>query len=99
MQTALILIIALAVAGLLIWPPLAKSTLWRAAVTPLASIIGSGFLVLGPVLHHAFGAYAALAMAVLCALAWGFSRAIAHNILRLAEGSRRPIEIWLDRAA
>jgi hypothetical protein len=69
MQTALILIIALAVAGLLIWPPLAKSTLWRAAVTQLASIIGSGFLVLGPVLHHAFGAYAALAMAVLCALA------------------------------
>ncbi len=32
MQTALILIIALAVAGLLIWPPLAKSTLWRAMV-------------------------------------------------------------------
>ena len=45
MLNALILIAGLATAGLLLWPPLARSRLWRATVTPLASIIGSGFLV------------------------------------------------------
>lgn len=28
---------------------------WRAMTTPLASIIGSGFLVLGPILDKAYG--------------------------------------------
>ena len=48
--------------------------------TPLASIIGSGFLVLGPILNSAYGAWAPLAMALLCAMAWGFGAAIRFSM-------------------
>ena len=42
----------LAAAGaVLLWPRLADAPLWRATITPLASILGSGFLVLGPILN------------------------------------------------
>lgn len=54
--------------------------MWRAMVTPLASIIGSGFLVLGPILDHAYGAYALLVMAFLCLAAFGFGSAIRFNL-------------------
>ena len=54
-------------------------------VTPLASIIGSGFLVLGPVLAHGFGAWAPAMMGVLCLAAWGFGAAIRANIARLGD--------------
>ncbi|MEZ5791700.1 MAG: hypothetical protein R3D34_13275 [Nitratireductor sp.] len=81
------IVAALLITGLvLLQPRIASSKNWRATVTPLASIIGSGFLVLGPVLQHAYGAYAALAMAALCALAWAFGSAIRFNI-KEAEGS------------
>lgn len=49
-------------------------------VTPLASIIGSGFLVLGPILDHAYGAYAVLVMLFLCLAAYGFGSAIRYNL-------------------
>ena len=54
-------------------------------VTPLASIIGSGFLVLGPILAHGFGAWAPAMMGVLCLAAWGFGAAIRANIARLGD--------------
>lgn len=57
---------------------------WRATVTPLASIIGSGFLVAAPVLGHVAGGYAIFAMAALCAAGWLFGSAIKTNI-RVAE--------------
>ncbi|TQS72672.1 hypothetical protein ERN12_02390 [Rhodobacteraceae bacterium] len=53
---------------------------WRAMVTPLASIIGSGFLVIGPILQVRFGWTAPFVMVALCLLAWGFGRAIRFNI-------------------
>lgn len=80
MQTAFILIAVVSVAALMAWPRLANDSLWRATLTPLASIIGSGFLVLGPILDDRFGAYGLLAMAVLCALAGLFGSAVRHNI-------------------
>lgn len=49
-------------------------------VTPLASIIGSGFLVLGPILEIRFGALAPLAMAALCLAGWLFGAAVRTNI-------------------
>lgn len=61
---------------------LARSS-WRAAVTPLASIIGSGFLVVGPLLTELVGPWAGLAMLGLCVLAWLFGSAIRFNILAL----------------
>ena len=53
---------------------------WRATVTPLASIIGSGFLVIVPLLGNAVGGYAPLAMAGVVLLAYGVGSAIRFNI-------------------
>jgi hypothetical protein len=64
---------------------------WRAMTTPLASIIGSGFLVLGPILDKAYGKFAPAAMAGLCIGAYLFGYAIRHNTAALADaGTARP---------
>ncbi|MCK7597864.1 hypothetical protein M0G74_11335 [Microbulbifer sp. CAU 1566] len=52
----------------------------RATCTPLASIFGSGFLVMVPILAGAVGAYAVLAMALVCALAFCVGSVIRFNI-------------------
>jgi hypothetical protein len=81
MQTIGILIVTALVGAMLAWPRLAKAKLWRASVTPLASIIGSGFLVLGPILAQAYGLWAPLAMAALCAMAYAIGATIRFNIV------------------
>lgn len=82
--TNVILIVAsLACAGVMFAPRLLRAPLWRATVTPLASIIGSGFLVVGPILAHTVGNLAWLAMLFLCAAAFLFASAIQHNIVRI----------------
>ncbi len=80
MLSAYIVMVVLAFGALLIWPPIASSKLWRATITPLASIIGSGFLVLGPILDVSYGGYAPLVMLGLCAIAYLFGSAIRFNI-------------------
>lgn len=75
-----ILILALLVLAAMFVPALRDRPRWRAMVTPLASIIGSGFLVLGPILEVRFGAAAPLAMALLCLAGWLFGAAVRHNI-------------------
>ncbi len=70
----------IAVAFVSLRPRVLQSAYWRATVTPLASIIGSGFLIAGPIISHAVGNWAWLAMAGLCAVAWGFGMAIRFNI-------------------
>lgn len=96
MLSLLILAICAVTAGVLLYPPLARAPLWRAAITPLASIIGSGFLVLGPILNASFGGWAPLVMAGLCAVAYLFGGAIRYNIayLNCAQGaeSHEPLE-------
>ncbi|MFC6196990.1 hypothetical protein [Ponticaulis profundi] len=67
-------------------PAIANARSWRATITPLASIIGSGFLIIGPVLDHAFGAHAPFAMAGLCLIAYLFGAAIRQNILDREDG-------------
>lgn len=64
----------------LLSPRLSKSRVWRATVTPLASIIGSGFLVLAPILVSAYGRNAPLVMAGLCLAAYLFGAAIRFNM-------------------
>ncbi|MCJ2184174.1 hypothetical protein MTR62_15955 [Novosphingobium sp. 1949] len=99
--------IALAAAGLgtallLFWPRLARARLWRATITPLASIIGSGFLILGPILTDRFGTWGIAAMAALCLAGYLFGAAIRYNIVRLdddAHGGVREtrLSIGLER--
>jgi hypothetical protein len=78
----------IAVAALLFWPRLARASLWRATVTPLASIIGSGFLILGPILTDTFGTWGIAAMGLLCLAGYLFGSAIRYNIARLDEPDR-----------
>jgi hypothetical protein len=80
MLNALILSVVVLFGAVLIWPRVANSTVWRATITPLASIIGSGFLVLGPILNVSYGGYAPLVMIGLCVVAYLFGSAIRFNI-------------------
>lgn len=74
---------ALAVTALLSIGPLARSTDWKATVTPLASIIGSGFLICGPLLAREFGAAALPAMAALLTLAYAVGAVVRFNIVHV----------------
>ncbi|MDK3017442.1 amino acid permease [Pseudodonghicola flavimaris] len=90
MQNLAILLATIALLGVLMWPRLSEAPLWRATVTPLASIIGSGFLVLGPILDDGYGLYAPIAMAALCLGAWVFGAAVRFNIAAIERaGGRR----------
>ena len=73
--------------------------LWRATITPLASIIGSGFLVLGPILMASYGAWAPAVMLLLCLAAWMLGGAVRRNIARIAAGPRSAAEERLDQVA
>lgn len=85
MLSALIILVAAAVSLTLAFhPQLAKSSFWRATVTPLASIMGSGFLVVAPLLHITVGRYAVPAMTSLLIIAYAVGAVIRFNI-RYAE--------------
>ncbi len=86
MTNAAILAAIAAIAALLFWPRVSGSRGWRATVTPLASIIGSGFLVLGPLLTVNYGQWAPLVMLLLCLAAWAFGAAIRANIATIEAG-------------
>lgn len=94
---------AIAFAGLLFQPRLLRAPLWQATVTPLASIIGSGFLVAGPILSYVAGRMAVLAMFGLCLVAYLFGAAIRHNIAYVEaavdEGRASPLARGLERAS
>ncbi len=96
-------IIAIVTVAILVMlhPRVANARLWRATVTPLASIIGSGFLVIGPILHANFGALAPLFMAALCGGAYLFGAAVRHNIKVIGDDAdrRRPRERRVEMLA
>lgn len=84
-----------------------RSRLWRATVTPLASIIGSGFLVVAPLLGHAVGNFAVFAMAGIVALAYAVGSAVRYNIRHVEKiveseengGAEQTILKWMERLA
>jgi hypothetical protein len=75
----------IAIAGgflaLFMLPAIRNNRWWRATVTPLASIIGSGFLVVAPLLGRVAGSWAVLAMAAIVALAYVIGGVIRFNIV------------------
>ncbi len=68
------------VAVVLFQPRISSSTNWRATVTPLASIIGSGFLVMAPLLNALVGSWAPLAITGILAAAYAVGAVIRFNI-------------------
>ncbi len=62
-------------------PALRRSDAWRATATPLASIMGSGFLVSAPLVVASVGVGAPIAMLGLVVLAYGIGAMIRFNIV------------------
>ena len=97
--------VAVAIIGtaLMNLPRLRRSNDWHATVTPLASIIGSGFLVSGPVLAREFGTLAAPAMALLLLLAYAVGGVMRFNIANaepyLARATTHDPVAWFARLA
>jgi len=79
---SLIVVATVLVVGgfLLFYRPLAASSSWRATITPLASIMGSGFLICAPLLYANVGNFAVWAMGGLLVLAYGVGSVVRFNI-------------------
>ncbi len=60
-----------------------NSKTWHATITPLASIIGSGFLVSAPLLLLATGKWAVLIMLVIVIFAYALGSSVRFNIKHL----------------
>ncbi len=81
MGNLIVVVSLVAITALLFAPRLTASPTWRATVTPLASIIGSGFLISFPLLVHALGSYAVVGMAFLVAFSYLLGGALRFNIV------------------
>ena len=80
LKSAVILVSILAILIFLFSKKMRASKNWQAIVTPLASIIGSGFLIIGPLLVYTTGRYALIAISVLVVLGYACGEAIRFNI-------------------
>ena len=74
-----------------------------ATVTPLASIFGSGFLIIIPILERELDVLAGVGMAAVCLLAWMVGVAIRHNVAvvepLIDAGRLDPTTSRIDRAS
>lgn len=97
-------VVAIVVSGLLVLSTryVRENVAWRATVTPLASIIGSGFLVVAPLLGHAVGRSAPFAMLSIVVVAYLVGGAIRYNMIQMevteAQGASDGV-VALERAA
>ena len=81
LSSTIVLLTVIITAGILLfYRPLIISSSWRALITPLASIMGSGFLVCAPLLYANTGNYAIFAMITLLLLAYAVGSVIRFNI-------------------
>ncbi len=102
MYLDIFIIAASLIVMLVLWSRKIQSFItWRAMTTPLASIIGSGFLVLGPILVGAYGKYAPLIMLGLCGGAYLFGSAIRFNMMttEAAQEEQKKFLMKLDALA
>ena len=78
-----IILVAIAATVLLFMfhPRLLKNRTWKATLTPLSSIIGSGFLIIAPMLASVIGIYAPIAVLVIVVLAYAIGGVIRFNII------------------
>lgn len=79
----LLLVPCTLVALFLLRSPLVKGDTWRATLTPLSSIIGSGFLIMAPLLASIVGLHALTAILGIVLLAYAIGHVIRFNILHV----------------
>jgi hypothetical protein len=82
-ETAAVLVGMLACLVVVVRPATRASSAWRATVTPLASIIGSGFLVLAPLLATTVAEWAPVAMLGIVLAAYAIGASLRFNILHV----------------
>lgn len=90
MTGAVIVAAAIGLLRVLFSKRMVKSERWQATITPLASIIGSGFLVAGPILAHTMGTLAWLGITALCAIGYLFGEVMRYNIRHLEPTLAKP---------
>lgn len=76
-----LVLIAVTAAVIMLRPAIRDAEYWRATVTPLASIIGSGFLVVAPLLASIVGAWSVLCIILIVLLSIWIGSALRFNIL------------------
>ena len=81
MFNAILVVIAASVLLFMFHPRLTKSRDWKATLTPLSSIIGSGFLIIAPLLTSVVGMYSPLAITGIVLLAYAIGGVIRFNII------------------
>ncbi len=79
-NTLILLGVSLVVLVIMMRPALLTNRTWRATVTPLASIIGSGFLVIAPLLHGLAGRWSLLGITIIVVIAYSVGGVIRQNI-------------------
>ncbi len=75
-----LILVSIATALILFSPALRRSHTWMATITPLASIIGSGFLIVVPLLGAVVGRNAVWAMAGIVLVAYAIGAVLRFNI-------------------
>jgi hypothetical protein len=81
MFNTILVVIAASVLLFMFHPRLTKSRDWKATLTPLSSIIGSGFLIIAPLLTSVVGMYSPLAITGIVLLAYAIGGVIRFNII------------------
>jgi hypothetical protein len=81
MLNIILVVIAASVLLFMFQPRLTKSESWHATLTPLSSIIGSGFLIIAPLLASLVGTYSPLAVTGIVVLAYAIGGVIRFNII------------------
>lgn len=82
---AVVVVAAVAVVIVLSRPRFSHSDRWRATVTPLASIVGSGFLIVAPLLGATVGTLAVVAMIAIVALAYAVGGVMRYQIANVED--------------
>ena len=96
----LLVAFSIVISAVMLQPKVRDATFWRATVTPLASIIGSGFLVVVPLLAGLTGTLSFLAIMGIVLLSFWVGAAIRYNILhdgRTSMATSDPVAKPLER--
>ena len=81
MFNIILVVIAASVLLFMFHPRLTSSRHWQATLTPLSSIISSGFLIIAPLLTSVVGLYSPLAITGIVLLAYAIGGVIRFNII------------------
>ncbi len=81
MLNILLVMITSGMLAFMLSPHLAESRTWQATLTPLSSIIGSGFLIIAPLLASVVGPLSPIAVTGIVVLAYAIGGVIRFNIM------------------